>query len=53
MTETDSNDMRWHAISGDLLLESLKRVERGETADMVYMELWANSDHERVDGSDD
>lgn len=33
----------WHAICGDDLLEALRRVERGETADLVYAELWANS----------
>jgi hypothetical protein len=42
----------WHVIAGEDLLEALRRVERGETADLVYAELWANADHERVDGDE-
>ena len=37
----------WHVISGELLLESLRRCEQGERADVVFAELWANAEHER------
>jgi hypothetical protein len=39
----------WHVISATQLLEALRRVEAGEQADLVYAELWANSNHEHVD----
>ncbi len=42
----------WHTISGEHLLEVMKRVEAGESADLVYAELWANADHEKVEGDD-
>lgn len=38
----------WHVISAQALLDALRRVEAGETADLVYTELWANSEHEHV-----
>ena len=38
----------WHVVSGDLLLAALRRCEAGESASMVYAELWANADHEDV-----
>lgn len=43
-------DLGWHVISGDELLAALLRVEAGESADLVYAELWANAEHEA--GSD-
>jgi hypothetical protein len=44
----------WHVISGEDLLDALRRVAAGEDADMVYAELWANAEHEHVeaDGQD-
>ena len=38
----------WWAISGDVLLGSLRRVAAGEDPDLVYAELYANT--ERDDG---
>lgn len=34
----------WWAISGDVLLDALRRCEAGESADLVYAELYANTD---------
>lgn len=42
----------WWAISGDALLEALRRAHDGEDPDVVYAELYANSDHENVPGED-
>jgi hypothetical protein len=38
----------WHTISGEHLLATLRRVQAGEDPDLVYAELWANAEHERV-----
>jgi hypothetical protein len=46
MTE-EEKDLGWHVISGLDLLYALRRVEQGEKADLVYMELWANAEHEK------
>ena len=43
----------WHVISGEQLLEMLRRVRSGEDPDMVYAEEWANADHERIEGEHD
>lgn len=40
--------MGWHVISGEMLLASLNRVAAGEDAEAVYIELWANADHEKT-----
>jgi len=49
--ETSSNeeipDLGYHVISGELLLEMLRRVEAGESPDLVYAEAWANATHEQ------
>jgi hypothetical protein len=37
-----SPDLGWHVISGELLLDSLKRCANGEDPDLVMAELWAN-----------
>ena len=42
-------DLGWHVISGELLLEALRRVAEGEDPDLVYAELWANAEHEEED----
>ena len=44
-----SAPLGWHAISGELLLEALRRCSAGEDADMVYAELWANSERAEDD----
>lgn len=40
----------WWAISGELLLDLLRRAHAGEDPDLLYVEAYANSDHEQVDG---
>lgn len=40
----------WWAISGEVLLDAMRRVAAGESPDLVYLELIANSDTEEVDG---
>lgn len=40
------------AISEEALREMLNRAHAGEDPDMLYMEFWANSDHEAVEGND-
>ena len=41
-------DLGWWAISGEELLAALRRVEAGEKADLVYAEIYANSETEDV-----
>lgn len=48
MDDDEHDPLGWHVISGTTLLEALRRVERGEKADMVYAEHWANAEHEDV-----
>lgn len=36
----------WWAISGEALLDMLRRAHAGEDPDMVYVEEYANSDRE-------
>ena len=43
----------WWVISGEDLQKMLYRVQNGEDADTVYIEHWANSGHEQVEGNDD
>lgn len=45
----DSGTLGWWAISGEALLEMLRRVSNGEDPDMVYAEEYANSQVERND----
>lgn len=35
-------DLGWWIIHGDEILESLRRVAKGEDPDLVYAELYAN-----------
>jgi len=39
----DSDRLGWWTISGVAILEALRRVDNGEDPDMVYAELYANS----------
>lgn len=39
-------DLGWWTISGAALLDALNRVQDGDDPDVVYAELYANSDHE-------
>lgn len=43
----------WHVISGESLLEMLRRCAAGEDPDLVYAEEWANADHELVEEAGD
>jgi hypothetical protein len=43
----------WWSISEKRLLELLRRVEAGETADEVYMSEYANADITTIEGDDD
>lgn len=36
------SDLGWWIIHGDELLTALREVELGESADLVYAELYAN-----------
>lgn len=50
MTDTARNDLGWWSISGEDLLDMLRRAHAGEDPDEVYIESYANSDHEYHDG---
>lgn len=39
-------DLGWWVIHGEALLDGLRRAAAGEDPDVVYAELYANSDHE-------
>ena len=44
-----SEDLGWWAISGEAILEALRAVASGDDPDVIYAELYANSeieDHE-------
>jgi len=43
----------WWSISEERLLELLRRVEAGESADDVYMTEYANADITHVQGDDE
>ena len=38
-----TDNLGWFAISGEALLDSLRRVSEGENPDVIYAELYANS----------
>lgn len=40
----------WWSISGEALMDMLRRVEDGENPSLVYAEQYANSEHEMVEG---
>jgi len=37
-------DLGWWAISGAALMDALKRANDGEDADLIYLELYANTE---------
>lgn len=39
----------WWTISGEELLRALRRCAGGESPDVVYAEMYANSHHERFE----
>lgn len=38
-----------HILRGEVLLAMLQRVEAGETADDVYIEMYSNAEHHKLD----
>lgn len=42
------SSLGWWAISGDLLIDSLRRAAAGEDPDLLYAELYANGETEEV-----
>ena len=38
----------WWAISGEALIDALRRVAAGEDPDLIYAELYANSRQEEA-----
>lgn len=49
----DFDRLGWWTIAGSELLAALRRAHDGEHPDVVYAELYVNSDHENVSGADD
>ena len=45
-------ELGWWTLSGENLLNSLRRAAAGEDPDLIYAELYANSEHEYVEGDD-
>lgn len=39
-------DLGWWAISGRALIDALRRAHAGESPDVLYAELYANTDAE-------
>lgn len=39
----------YHVISGEALLELLRRAAAGEDPELLYAEEWANAEHQQVD----
>jgi hypothetical protein len=44
--DDDTDPMSWWAISGDALLDLLRRAAAGEDPDLLYAEEYANAEHE-------
>jgi hypothetical protein len=42
-----------HVLLGETLLELLRRVEAGEDAESVYMEMYASADHVSLEDDGD
>ena len=47
------NLLGYWAISGEALLDMLRRAHDGEDPDLVYAEEYANSKHEHTAGGDE
>lgn len=46
MADVDDDHLGWWTIHGGDLLGALRRVAEGEDPDMVYAEMYVNSEHE-------
>lgn len=44
-----SDEPTWWTIRSDYLLEMMYRCAGGESVDLVYMEMYANSDYENYE----
>jgi len=44
---------QWWTINGQVLLDALHRAHDGDDPEVVYLELFANSDTVDVEGEDD
>ena len=44
-----SDCLGWWAISGEALMDALHRVADGEDPDLIYAELYANSETEEAE----
>jgi hypothetical protein len=53
MTANEVGRMAWWSISGEDLMDMLRRCATGEDPDMVYAEAYANSTIENVPPSED
>lgn len=42
----------WWTIEANELMALLERVEKGESKEIVYMEAYANADHEYIEEED-
>lgn len=40
------SDLGWWAIHSDTIIDGLRRAHAGEDPDLIFAELWANSDHD-------
>ena len=45
-----SESLGWHVISGERLMELLRRAHDGENPDLIYIEEYVNADREEVEG---
>lgn len=52
MSEQDEGPrpLGWHVLSGEDLMDAMRRTAAGEDPDQVYIELWVNAEHEQVPG---
>ena len=53
MTDADRDQLGWWAIAGSELLAALHRVRDGDAPDIVYAELYANSETTKAGDPDD
>jgi hypothetical protein len=45
MNDAPTSNLGWWAINGGTLMDGLRRAHSGEDPDLLFAELWANSDH--------
>lgn len=49
---SEPEPLGWWTISGEALLAALHRVAAGDNPDLVYAELYANSEHDQPSDED-